>query len=494
MKFFNILPLAVATTALVLPEPEVMQQIAFEDNSKHTLLSDIQTSLPSKEEIKHRVEETFSSIVDSSKNAFDDAFELATNGLKMASDELTEEYFDAKSWMASALRPYHHHRHDSPPHDGPHDPHHDHPPHHEPGHDKPHHPPHHKPHESNQTVYELIASSKYTTKLAELINEDSDLVKLLNGTSANFTVFAPTDEAFSKIPEHHKKPTKDLIKKVLSYHISGEFYPAGRILVTRTVPTLLGGKYLSSNPDDTPQRLSTNIGLRGLTVNFYSRVVAANIFGTNGVIHGVDSLLLPPPSAARIVTLLPSEFSTLELALRKTDLWDSFNTTEGHLGGTLFAPTNFAFKTLGPKVNAFLFSEYGSKYLKALLQYHTVVNQTLYSDAYYSGGDSKTEDNHRIPKGKFHIDLPTLLKDHYLSVDIARFGRLIDIRINGFTHVSVSDGVAKDGVIQALSGVLIPPKKVGEDLVQYQGEDLTVEDLKQRLEPFAKDEADKHDL
>ena len=52
-----------------------------------------------------------------------------------------------------------------------------------------HHGHHHKP---NETVYELISKSKYTTKLAALINEYEDVVELLNGTSANFTVFAPT--------------------------------------------------------------------------------------------------------------------------------------------------------------------------------------------------------------------------------------------------------------------------------------------------------------
>lgn len=46
---------------------------------------------------------------------------------------------------------------------------------------------HHKP---NLTVYELISKSRYTTKLAELIDEFPDLVKALNGTEANYTVFA----------------------------------------------------------------------------------------------------------------------------------------------------------------------------------------------------------------------------------------------------------------------------------------------------------------
>jgi uncharacterized surface protein with fasciclin (FAS1) repeats len=69
-------------------------------------------------------------------------------------------------------------------------------------------------------------------------------------------------------------------------------------------------------------------------------------------------------------------------------------------GGTFFAPTNLAFAKLGPHVNAFLFSRYGQKYLKALLKYHIVANHTLFSDAYYppKKGDGETEllDGHHV--------------------------------------------------------------------------------------------------
>jgi uncharacterized surface protein with fasciclin (FAS1) repeats len=146
----------------------------------------------------------------------------------------------------------------------------------EPKHPKhpPHHPGHHRPHKHhNLTVYQLIAGSKYTTKLAKLINEYPDLVETLNGTAANYTVFAPTDKAFEKIPEGHKKPSKELIKKVLAYHVSPNFYPAGRILVTHTIPTALGEDALGGEP----QRLRVGLGFKGLAVNFYSRVIAVDI-------------------------------------------------------------------------------------------------------------------------------------------------------------------------------------------------------------------------
>jgi len=310
------------------------------------------------------------------------------------------------------------------------------------------------------------------------------LVETLNGTKANYTVFAPTDRAFKKIPKDHKEPSDELIKKVLTYHFSPDFYPAGRILVSHTVPTALGEDALGGEQ----QRLRISLGLRGLSVNFYSRVVAANIFGTNGVIHGVDSILFPPPPAVKIIELFPSEFSTLQLALEKTGLFKAIADAP-HKGGTLFAPSNWAFKKLGPKINAFLFSKYGEKYLKALLKYHVVANQTLYSDAFYRAKNFDEGvkvvdevDMEGIPKGHFHVDLPTLLDDKSLSIDVARYGGFISIKINGFSSVSVQDGIAKDGVIHVVSSVLIPPKTPGG--AQYMGEEMSVEEFKERFDEY----------
>ena len=335
-------------------------------------------------------------------------------------------------------------------------------------------------------MYQLISESKYTEKLSKLINKYPDLVETLNSTKANYTVFAPTDKAFAKIPKHAPEPSEVELKQLLSYHIVDGFYPAGRVLFTHTAPTLLKIDNLSDKQEQ--QRVAFKIGLNGLTVNFYSRIIAVNIFGTNGVIHGVDSIIVPPPSVIQIVDLLPGEFSTLELGLGKTGLLDTLNTTD-HNGGTLFAPSNFAFKKLGPKINAFLFSTYGVKYLKALLEYHVVQGSTLYSDAYYKSGSG--EDEHDGPaKGIFHVDLPTLLKDRHLSVDIARYGRFISMRINAFARVTVQDGVAQDGVIHVVSDVIVPPKDIGRqggneaELQYWTGEEMTVEELKERLAPL----------
>lgn len=98
-----------------------------------------------------------------------------------------------------------------------------------------------------------------------------------------------------------------------------------------------------------------------------------------------------------LLNFLSSDFSTFELGLIKTGLFDRLNDTSNHSGGTLFAPSNRAFKKLGPKINGFLFSRWGQKYLKALLKYHIVANHTLFSDAYYGPKEDKmhgTETTH----------------------------------------------------------------------------------------------------
>ncbi|TEY84244.1 hypothetical protein BOTCAL_0018g00210 [Botryotinia calthae] len=477
----TLLSFAVASTAFVIPDEQITSQIIVESQkSSKTWLDRIPEI---KDNFISHAENSLKDAIAFSENAFDNAIDTLSEAGQKAQNLIECHHsmskFDISGWLESAISTVEDidifdHPHEKPPHHG----------------KPPHHPknPHHGHGKPNKTVYELIASSKFTTKLAKLINEYPDLVDALNGTAANYTVFAPTDKAFEKIPEHHKKPSKELIKAVLEYHVSPDFYPAGRVLVSHTIPTALKEGRLG----DEPQRLRVGLGLKGLAVNFYSRVVVVNIFVTNGVIHGVDSLLLPPPPALKIIELLPGEFSTLQLGLEKTGLFDAIAASH-HTGGTLFAPSNWAFQKLGPRINAFLFSNYGQKYLKALLKYHVVANQTLYSDAFYKGksddqsiNEADGIDTANIPKGHFHVDLPTLLKDKSLSIDVGRFGGLITIRINGFSSVSVQDGIAKDGVIHVLSSVLIPPKTPGGEM--WAGEELEVEDLMERLIPYMNEE------
>lgn len=488
MRVISLASLAAVASAFVIPDPQTLESLAIQtqevdESGEHPFWDKAHKA----ETFWEDLEEEFTQTVHCAKHRFAEVVDSVQDTAVKYSEDF-QSAFAGDAWLDSAEDDLDL-TEDGPPHHGP--PHHGPPGHGPPGRRppgkgrKPHHPPHHGP--PNETIYELISKSKYTTKLAAAIDEFPDLVKLLNGTKANYTLFAPTDRAFEKIPKHAPKPPKEFLKKLLTYHVSPEFYPAGRIFVSRTLPTALEAEAIGK----VPQRISTQVGFRGLSLNFYSRVVALNIFGTNGVIHGLDSILLPPPKAVDILAALPGDFSTLDLALQKTGLFAAFNDTSSHHGGTLFAPSNFAFQRLGPKINAFLFSRFGLKYLKALVLYHVADDITLYSDAIYKEDSAAAPPHHKIPKSIIHVDLPTGLKGKSLSIDIARFGRFVTIKINGFTKVSVTDGIAKDGVIHVLSNVLIPPKTPGASSVA--DDNMTLEEFKSRLAPFVEDPLEVND-
>ncbi len=59
------------------------------------------------------------------------------------------------------------------------------------------------------------------------------------------------------------------------------------------------------------------------------------------------------------------------------------------------------------------------------------------------------------------------------------------------TDVTIEDGICYDGVLHVVSNVLIPPKSVGDEIQEWNGEELDVEDLKERLSPIFEEEEDE---
>jgi len=262
MKLIStILPVAALTTAIILPNQQVMEQIVIE---KHPSYFDKFKGFV--QEAWSGIEDTFTDTVAFGENALDMALNAATDA---AAARLECYYsmtaFDTQGWLDSAIETVEDVDIDDmfdQPHKKPHK--------------KPKHPKHLDPyHHATQTVYQLITGSKYTTKFAKLINEYPDLVDLLNGTAAKYgyTVFAPTDAAFEKLPEHDKKPSKELIHKVLTYHISPVRYDAKSVFLARTIGTLSIEDALGGHK----QRLRVGFGLGGLKLNFYSKIIAVNI-------------------------------------------------------------------------------------------------------------------------------------------------------------------------------------------------------------------------
>lgn len=370
-----------------------------------------------------------------------------------------------------------------------------------------HHPPHRRPPgrdhrhrgDKTKTIYEQIKESNYTTKFAKLVEEHDEIKSLLDDTEANHTLFVPTDRAFDRIPHHPKDPpSKEFILALLRYHALAGLYRVPRLLHSDTLPTELSLETLG----DHAQRLRVNLGLFfTLHINLYSKVVAGNIEAKNGVIHAVDGILVPPPSQAKLISLLPGSFSTFSLGLEKTGLGEELEKEEKKSGGTLFAPTNRAFQRLGPAANAFLFSDRGRKYLKALLKYHVVLGETLYSDAFYKGKKDDDETKNGGGTGYWHVDLPSLLDDKAIAVDVKRWKGFVSITLNGFTRVVFKDGLASDGTVQVVDKVLIPPHKHHAGPPAKEEEDwnnISEEEVVARLQPYLKDEEEKkeeiHDL
>ncbi|KAL2180958.1 Fasciclin domain-containing protein [Thermothelomyces heterothallicus CBS 202.75] len=373
----------------------------------------------------------------------------------------------------------------------------------------------------DKTIYELIKDSQHASKFAKLVEEHDEIKQLLDDKEHNYTLFVPTDRALDRIhggrKHRHEKPSKEFILAFLKYHIVPGLYPAHRIQTSRTLPSELHPAALDGastrrhkhKHNHHPQRIrSFTVPIVHLTrLNFRTRLVGPEFHAKNGILRAVDSPLIPPPSQTTIVRLLPGQFSTLALALETTGLGGELDGLERRGGGTLFTPTNRAWAALGPRLNAFLFSEPGREYLRALLRYHVVVNETLYSDAYYRGGgehhgddgdddddgeDGEDGDAARVGdagRGYLHVDLPSLLHGAPISVDIRTWKEFVSIVVNGFTRVDVRDVVADDGVVQVVRQVLIPPHKhhgargdVGDE---NEGKrEMSVEELKARLEPY----------
>ncbi|EHA26996.1 hypothetical protein ASPNIDRAFT_171293 [Aspergillus niger ATCC 1015] len=320
---------------------------------------------------------------------------------------------------------------------------------------------------SNKTLYDLILSNPDTSLLAHFIRNDPHLTHLLNNTSANLTFFAPTDAAIHKLHHHHhhhhhghntnnNEDAHDRIRHILTYHTVKGSYPIDRLFHSPTIPTHIPTE---PNSNSLPQRITVRpIITRNLMLNFHSRVISLDKHASNGVLYHIDSVLLPPPAALTLLDIIPLEFSTFTLALYKIGL-----DRKGEGGGlTLFLPTNSAFSaTFTPQALAFLFSPEGSTYLSAIIKYHFVVGETLYSDTLYT----KHGDIVPLPsRDVSHLEMGSLLHGaETLFIDAKRHGAYPFLRVNGYQSIKTMDLLSVEGNMHVLNErVLVPPKRVGD--------------------------------
>ncbi len=134
----------------------------------------------------------------------------------------------------------------------------------------------------NEDIVDIaVGNSDFSTLVTAL--KAADLVSALKGEGP-FTVFAPTNEAFAKLPEgtlDNLLKDKDALTKVLLYHVVSGKVASGDV-VKLDKATTLEGKDVKVKVTDS-----------GVMIND-SKVVTVDIIASNGVIHVVDTVLLPP--------------------------------------------------------------------------------------------------------------------------------------------------------------------------------------------------------
>lgn len=134
----------------------------------------------------------------------------------------------------------------------------------------------------NTVVDIAVGSPDHTTLVAAV--QAAGLVETLSGDGP-FTVFAPTNAAFAALPEGTvdtllKPESKDQLTGVLTYHVVAGNVMSGDLSDGQVVTTLNG------------QTLTVSIKDGVVMING-AKVVAADLAGTNGVVHVIDSVLLP---------------------------------------------------------------------------------------------------------------------------------------------------------------------------------------------------------
>ena len=270
------------------------------------------------------------------------------------------------------------------------------------------------------------ADGRFTTLIAAV--KAAGLVDTLSGEGP-FTVFAPTDEAFAKLAagtvEDLLKPeNKDLLVKILTYHVLAGNYAAA------DVSSMTESKTVQGNPVDFAAK-NGNVFVND------AQVVAADVMASNGVIHAIDTVLMPQDDIVD-TAVKDGRFTILAAALEAAGLVE---TLKGEGPFTVFAPTDEAFAKLpGGTVETLLMPE-NKKALIDILTYHVASGKLPAAD---------------VVK-QFEIETvngqPVLV-----TVDGEK------VFING-AQVLLTDIMAGNGIIHVIDSVLLPPKDIVDTAV-----------------------------
>merc|ERR1712127_804808 len=232
-----------------------------------------------------------------------------------------------------------------------------------------------------------------------------------------FTVFAPTNEAFAALP-------KAVLDYLLTYHVASGSVHAADLKNHEKIPTV-EGKDVEVTLKDSKVYINN------------AQVTTADIDASNGVVHIMNAVLLPPRHALTagktIVDLAVAtpDLSTLVTALKAGGLVD---TLSGAGPFTVFAPTNEAFAALPKAVLDYLLDPAHKAQLVDVLTYHVASGSVHAADL---------KNHEKIPtvEGK---DVEVTLKDSKVYINSAQ--------------VTTADIDASNGVVHIVNAVLLPPK------------------------------------
>ena len=281
------------------------------------------------------------------------------------------------------------------------------------------------------TIVEIaVEDGRFTTLVAAV--QAAGLVDTLN-SDGPFTVFAPTDDAFAALPdgtvESLLEDPEGALTQILLYHVIGAAVPAADVVELDSATTVQG------------EAISIEVVGGSVILNGAVEVIITDIEASNGIIHVIDAVLLPPsltaeelPSIAEIAAG-DENFSTLVAALDAAGLVDVL-AGEGEF--TVFAPTNDAFAALPDgTVEALLEDPEGD--LTQILLYHVV-------------------DGIALAEAVVGLDSVVTLQGEAISIEIVD-GSVI---LNGEVKVIITDIEASNGVIHVIDGVLLPPAMMPE--------------------------------
>jgi transforming growth factor-beta-induced protein len=269
-------------------------------------------------------------------------------------------------------------------------------------------------------VQTAVAAGQFTT-LASLLQQ-AGLVDTLS-TGGPFTVFAPTDAAFAKVP----KATLDALaadpaklKAVLLYHVV-----PGRVTAADVVK-------LTSAKTAEGQSLAIKVTNGSVFVDG-AQVTTPDVEASNGVIHVIDSVLIPQqmttttPKTIVQTAVAAGSFKTLTSLLKKAGLVGAL---QGKGPFTVFAPTDAAFAKV-PKATLAALAKNKAKLRKVLL-YHVVKGN--------------------VPAAKV-VKLRSAKTLNGKAVSIRVTGKNVSV---GGARVTTPDVKASNGVIHVINKVLIP--------------------------------------